>query len=81
MRGIPCPAVPPRPARSQYQAASAAIKVYAAQQKLEAWQKEQDRKQAVAAATATKEGAAAGEASKDSAEAKVCDAGLLSLLS
>ncbi|KAG2430677.1 hypothetical protein HYH02_013674 [Chlamydomonas schloesseri] len=56
--------------KSQYQAASAAIKVYAAQQKLEAWQKEQDRKQAVAAATATKEGAAAGEASKDSAEAK-----------
>ncbi|PNW81790.1 hypothetical protein CHLRE_06g260350v5 [Chlamydomonas reinhardtii] len=52
--------------RSQYQAASAAIKVYAAQQKLEAWQKEQDRKQAVAAASAAKEGAA-GEASKDGA--------------
>lgn len=54
------------PHRSQYQAASAAIKVYAAQQKLEAWQKEQDRKQAVAAASAAKEGAA-GEASKDGA--------------
>ncbi|GLC44692.1 hypothetical protein PLESTB_000973900 [Pleodorina starrii] len=36
--------------RSQFQAASAAIKVYQAQQKIEAWQKEQERKAAVAAA-------------------------------
>ncbi len=38
--------------RSQFQAASAAIKVYAAQQKIEAWQKEQDRKAAAAAVAA-----------------------------
>ncbi|GLI63100.1 hypothetical protein VaNZ11_006004, partial [Volvox africanus] len=41
--------------RSQFQAASAAIKVYQAQQRIEAWQREQERKAAVAAA-----GAAAG---------------------
>lgn len=40
--------------RSQYQAASAAIKVYAAQQKIEAWQREQEHKAERAAADAAK---------------------------
>ncbi|KXZ52148.1 hypothetical protein GPECTOR_10g777 [Gonium pectorale] len=46
--------------RSQFQAASAAIKVYAAQQKIEAWQKEQERKAAHVAAASSKPVQAAG---------------------
>ncbi|EFJ53165.1 molecular chaperone [Volvox carteri f. nagariensis] len=53
--------------RSQFQAASAAIKVYQAQQKIEAWQKQQDRK--AAAASAATAATAATAAAVDSAAA------------
>ncbi|GFR42214.1 hypothetical protein Agub_g3105 [Astrephomene gubernaculifera] len=41
--------------KSQFQAATAAMKVFAAQQKIEAWQKEQERQQAAAAASTAAE--------------------------
>ncbi|GIM01777.1 hypothetical protein Vretimale_6563 [Volvox reticuliferus] len=60
--------------RSQFQAASAAIKVYQAQQKIEAWQREQERKAAVATAAGTDgakpmDGAAAPAAAPEAAGA------------
>lgn len=54
--------------KSQFQAASAAIKVYAAQQKLEAWQRDQDKKVALAAAAAAKAEAEAAAAAAAAAE-------------
>ncbi|KAG2492691.1 hypothetical protein HYH03_009105 [Edaphochlamys debaryana] len=56
--------------RSQFQAANAAIKVYAAQQRLEQWQRDQDRAAAAAEAAAAKAVAEAALKAKAEAEAK-----------
>ncbi|GIL50084.1 hypothetical protein Vafri_6393 [Volvox africanus] len=60
--------------RSQFQAASAAIKVYQAQQKIEAWQRDQERKAAVAAAART-DGAKPGDGAAAAAGAPGAPAG------